>query len=516
MGGMRRYFWGGLLAAAMVTGAMACSSKDDGSAGEAVAVSLRGAVQKGPYVLGSTVTVSELDSKASPTGKTFLTQTSNDKGEFAVEFAAKDQVALQGDGYYFNEVTGKLSGGGLTLRALYVIDKPGPQAAYLNVITHLSYLRVKRLVADGAKFADAVGQAEKELRAELGITLAAFDPAAKGIEMNLLSGDTPAAEYLLAVSAVLVQAAGSDAGLQELSNTIATDLESDGKLSMTNKAKVTAGALGLDSKAVMANLAKRLDELGANSVVPNIDKILDQDADALVNEKDNCPRVANADQKDGDKDGAGDACDDCPNTACAMGELATCAQPQMPADVGYCYKPCGTCKYDKDGQLCSPNQTGCGCKTDDASCSGVCLQLIGAPIGNYGFCAAACDPLAPKCPGGQACLYSPYGSFSCWIRTDFNTGKVVPSWLKEGDLCVDPNGKADLDAYACGPGLQCVPIDDSIFKFPHCRKICDTNGAPCASGTCTSLAGMLPKTFAKAPANVGVCCAQPNAAGCNP
>lgn len=41
----------------------------------------------------------------------------------------------------------------------------------------------------------------------------------------------------------------------------------------------------------------------------------DKDGDGILNEKDNCPDVANPDQKDTDGDGIGDVCDACPNEA---------------------------------------------------------------------------------------------------------------------------------------------------------------------------------------------------------
>ncbi len=197
----------------------------------------------GPFVVGSTVTVSQLDKKGSPTGETFLTQTSNDKGEFSVDFKAAGLVSLQGEGFYYNEVARALSSAPITLRALYSISQAGTQAAYINMVTHLSYLRARFLYLGGASLADATKQAESELRSQLAITAADFDPGAAGIDMNILGGDSPANAYLLAVSAALGQAAGTDAGLQELANTIQTDLEEDGKLGATNKCAVGKGLL---------------------------------------------------------------------------------------------------------------------------------------------------------------------------------------------------------------------------------------------------------------------------------
>jgi hypothetical protein len=40
----------------------------------------------------------------------------------------------------------------------------------------------------------------------------------------------------------------------------------------------------------------------------------DADNDGIVDKRDNCPSIANRDQKDGDNDGKGDACDDCTDT----------------------------------------------------------------------------------------------------------------------------------------------------------------------------------------------------------
>ena len=474
---------------------MGCGSTEPGH------VTLNGAVQKGPFVVGSSITVSPLDANGGPTGQTFLTQTTNDKGEFVVNFAASGQVAIQGEGFYYNEVSGALSGAPLTLRALYVIEQAGPQAAFVNLITHLTFLRVKRLVSNGLTFVGAVAQAEGELSGELAITLPGFDPGAHGIEMNLLGGDTAANAYLLAASAVLVQAAGSDAGLQELSNTIATDLEEDGVLGVTNKAKIAEGALALDSKAVMANLAKRLDELGSSTTVPDIDKVLDQDGDGLPNDKDNCRRAGNSDQKDSDGDGSGDVCDVCPYTVCGPGEIAKCTTPQMQGDYGACYVGCGTCEFG-NGMSCNNDQTGCSCKTDEKECSGTCLNdglAPGEPRGQHGYCAATCNPLMPGCAEGQTC-FSTIGSgvYQCRLKT-------VATYVLEGNICGDGMKGSTHDEMGCAPGLQCVPGLGGDYPF-FCRAFCDVNAvSPCTEGTCSSLADTFPLSFTGTPKNVGVC-----------
>lgn len=43
--------------------------------------------------------------------------------------------------------------------------------------------------------------------------------------------------------------------------------------------------------------------------------VVDSDSDGIPDARDNCPKLANPDQKDTDGDGIGDACDNCPQAA---------------------------------------------------------------------------------------------------------------------------------------------------------------------------------------------------------
>jgi hypothetical protein len=146
--------------------------------------------------------ISNLDAQANPTGAAFSTTTSNDLGRFEVEFDAAPLVSIEGNGSYYNEVTGSLSDGALTLRALYeVADEVADSAvqdAYVNLITHLTFGRVKKLILDGATFDGARAQAEQELRAALAVVPDALSLGADGAHMNILGGDSDDNAYLLA------------------------------------------------------------------------------------------------------------------------------------------------------------------------------------------------------------------------------------------------------------------------------------------------------------------------------
>lgn len=67
---------------------------------------IEGYVQKGPFLNGTSITVSELSETLVPTGKNFTTQITDNKGTFAlldVELISR-YVELEADGFYYNEV----------------------------------------------------------------------------------------------------------------------------------------------------------------------------------------------------------------------------------------------------------------------------------------------------------------------------------------------------------------------------------------------------------------------------
>src|SRR5690606_3615263 len=80
---------------------------------------INGVVEKGPFVKGSKVSVIELDKEMNPTGKTYETETQNDEGFFELKNVelASQFVQISATGFYFNEITGRLSDSQITLGA---------------------------------------------------------------------------------------------------------------------------------------------------------------------------------------------------------------------------------------------------------------------------------------------------------------------------------------------------------------------------------------------------------------
>lgn len=311
--------------------------------GRQFSVELEGAVQKGPFVVGSSVSVSPLNADFSPKGEVYKTSTINNRGEFNISFATNGPVALEGVGFYYNEITGDLSAANLTLRAYYVPSADGVQYAYVNMITHLITNRVKTLVTDGQTFVAAVHQAELEIWQELGITRPDFTSCIDSIDMNITGGDLDSNAYLLGVGSILIQMAANrnpaamDAELQSLLNEIAIDLQ-DGNLQGDVKDEVHRALIQIDVDDIATKLAERLAKIEAGSAVPDMHRVLDQDYDGITNAEDNCKKVPNPNQEDMDNDGMGDVCDACnADFSCDMdNQYCVADSAKCPADLNMC------------------------------------------------------------------------------------------------------------------------------------------------------------------------------------
>jgi hypothetical protein len=266
---------------------------------------LNGAVQKGPFVIGSSMSLSVVDAKGNPTGKVFNTQTIDNLGRFSITVPMMGALSIQGDGFYFDELTGALSSAPITLRSWYDVTKGGTQPVFVNLVTHLSYLRVQYLLQNNVPLATAIPQAEGELVAALGLGGAGFTLGSPGSSLDILGQDNNDNAYLFALSAVMEQAAlekagpgGSvDAALQQMVDQIGSDLAQNGTLPASWAATVKTAAMDLDVDLTTEHVILKLAELGSSATVANLDRVIDTDGDGIVNITDNCPLVANPAQQ---------------------------------------------------------------------------------------------------------------------------------------------------------------------------------------------------------------------------
>ena len=112
------------VAFAVVFALTSCSSSDDDGVGGPISTQIFGLIEKGPFVQGSEVTLTDLNKDLSQSGKSFSTNTSNDLGNFEFDQTldlSSGLVELKTSGYFYNECTGSLSNSLLTLITTFVM-----------------------------------------------------------------------------------------------------------------------------------------------------------------------------------------------------------------------------------------------------------------------------------------------------------------------------------------------------------------------------------------------------------
>lgn len=237
-----------------------------------------GVAQKGPLISGSTVTVQELDSALSPTGKQYSYQITSDLGTFSPSSAfTSPYLGVTATGYYFDEALGVVSSGPVSLNGYN--DLATDTALNVNILTTLAYRRVEHLVRNsGMAFATARTQAEREVLGALGIPVGSF-----GLFGAFdLKGNHEGDRLLAAVSSLFVN--GNGAGnLSALLSSFQSDLSTDGVLTTPEiRAALAASARSLNTANVAANLTQRYAALGVSFSAADIAAWVDTDGDGLV------------------------------------------------------------------------------------------------------------------------------------------------------------------------------------------------------------------------------------------
>ncbi len=185
--------------------------------------SIQGLSQKGPYLIGSSITILELESNLSPTGRSFSENITNNLGSFEISNLelASSFVELQASGFYFNEVTGVNSEAQINLSA--IVDLTDQSSINVNLLTTLEKNRVENLIGQGMSFGDAKAQALAEV---LNVFEINDSTDANAEQLNIAQAGNGNA-ILLAISAIL-QGNHSVAEVSELISKISLGLESDG------------------------------------------------------------------------------------------------------------------------------------------------------------------------------------------------------------------------------------------------------------------------------------------------
>lgn len=238
-------------------------------------ISFSGKVEKGPYLIGSSVVAHELDENMNQTGKSFTTEITTNDGNFSfteIEIVSK-YLLLSASGYYFSEIYGESSPGPLNLQA--IVDVTDKNTLNINLFTNAIKPRVLKLIEDGTDFHEANLQAKSEFIDFLGIneeTISDFD------QLNIVGeGDLNAA--LLAYSLIcqrwtgfLNERPGLTGELSELSTNISLDFKENGEVnseSLINQ--LLSNIASLNYQNIRNNIIAKYNTLGISVEIPDFE-----------------------------------------------------------------------------------------------------------------------------------------------------------------------------------------------------------------------------------------------------
>jgi hypothetical protein len=251
--------------------AISCSKEDDVNTNLSLD-KVSGYVQKGPYLNGTNISIYELSPEFLPTGKSYTTEISDNKGSFeinSVDFASH-YVEIKADGFYFNEVTKNNSSAQLSLQALS--DLTDLSSLNVNILSTLERNRVKYLISTGKDFASAKKQAQTEILKIFEIEKSDIT-ASEHLDITKTGDDNA---ILLAIS-VIVQGYLNVSEVSELLANISTDIKEDGILNNASLGSILIdNARLLKLPSVRENLKNRYTDLGVDCTIPDFEKYVNQ------------------------------------------------------------------------------------------------------------------------------------------------------------------------------------------------------------------------------------------------
>lgn len=231
-------------------------------------VDISGYVQKGPFILGSPITISELQSDLQPTGRVFTTQIMDNSGKYELPDVELESqyLLLKADGFYFNERTGGLSQAQLTLFNL--VDITEQESFNINVISHLEKERIMHLMGSGIEFSEAKQLAKNEILDIFGY--ASIDQLPSE-QMSIASEGEDNA--MLLASSLILQGDRSTGEFSELLSQISLDYREDGTMdSESLGSKLINGIYYGKLQEIRSYIENRYADIGIAYVIPEFEK----------------------------------------------------------------------------------------------------------------------------------------------------------------------------------------------------------------------------------------------------
>ena len=258
-----------------------CSSESDGP-DEPRSKQILGHIEKGPFLQGSEVTLTDLNKDLSQSGKSYTTNTTSDLGSF--DFGqtldlSSGLAELKTNGYFYNECTGSLSNSQITLKA--IADTDGATNLNVNLLTHLEYARVKYLVKSGKSFKQAKEQAESEILKTFAITDKIVSP-----EKVSLTDCDKNANILLAISSIMLYDK-SEAEFSEFIAKFSNDLEKDGTIDNSQlKEAIKKGQENCHPSEIKKKMEEYYLSKGSNVAIGDFSQFVDFNGDGVIDDKD--------------------------------------------------------------------------------------------------------------------------------------------------------------------------------------------------------------------------------------
>lgn len=239
---------------------------------------VNGVAQKGPFIQGSHIYVSELDDELNQTGINFRTEIKNNLGDFELSGISllTPNVELSADGYYFNEVDGVLSQSRLVLRSLSNLSDSSE--TNINLLTHITADRIRTLFDGGEDFEEARNKAEEEV-----LLFFNMDSIDTGSFSNLDMGDEQEKNALLIAISSIFQGRNSVAELSLLLADFIEDFEPDGTIDDAGvRAELEHNAKHLDTLSLRMHLENHYNSLGIDLSAPDFEQFLRRYFDSIA------------------------------------------------------------------------------------------------------------------------------------------------------------------------------------------------------------------------------------------
>lgn len=240
--------------------------------------SLTGKIEKGPFVKGSKVSIQELDQNMVPTGKLFTSTINTDDGSFELKGVelASPFVELIADGYFYNETSGDLSKGQITLSGL--ADLTEQSTVNVNILTHLAKSRISFLMEnENLSLKSAQDKSQGELLSMFGLQ---ENNDKSFTEVSITDGTNMAASQIL-ISSVLLKNR-SEAQFTEFITNLSSSFKTTGSFSSEIKEELWATSVNLDIDYISRKLVERYASINKDIKVLDLSYFIDWDKDGIA------------------------------------------------------------------------------------------------------------------------------------------------------------------------------------------------------------------------------------------